>query len=288
MRLVAGIAACLYAATVAGCAAISPGRGDRAADPAQIAARRALSHDAQLAIDSGDWEKARVALVRLAAETPRSAEVFHRLGRVYDAEGLLHEAEKAYRHALELDPDYADALIGLGHVEAIRGRTTAALKHIEAAVELDPARAEAHLARGRLLDKLGKTDEALASYFRTLGADPASTPAMLRIAEIQLTRGQNDQALVRLSHVLDLTPDYSEAHYLRGRAHLALGHVPEAIDDLRIASTRLPQRPDVFYHLALALEQAQKTPEAIRAADQAVKLAPNYAGAQDLSRRLRR
>ena len=65
-------------------------------------------------------------------------------------------------------------------------------------------------------------------------------------------------------------------------------HRPEAVEDLQIAAARLPDRSEAFYHLALALEQAHQNADALRAADRAVKLAPNSADARGLSQRLRR
>jgi tetratricopeptide (TPR) repeat protein len=288
MRRRAISAGCLVTALLgSGCAPGLLRTADRAT-PAEVAFRRQLSQDAQLAIDRGDWKQAETALQRLARETPRSAEVHQRLGRVLRELGQLDRAEVCYQRSLALDSEYADALVGLGEVEALGGRWEPALKHIDAAIELIPTRAEAHLARGRVLEGLRRPDEALAAYFRALNADPNSAPALLRIADIQLTRRQYDQALARLSHVLEITPDDPGPHYRRGRAHLALGHTPEALEDLRFAAAHLPRSPEVFYHLGLALEQAHQKPEALKAAQQALRLAPGYADARQLSERMRR
>jgi tetratricopeptide (TPR) repeat protein len=279
----------IVAAIVAGCAPGALRRPDAAeTDPEQVALCRQLSEQAQQAADRRDWEQARIALSRLAVETPGAPEVHERLGRALQAQGRTLEAQVAFRRALALEPDSADALVGLGQVETILGRLPEALKHIDAAIDLDPARTDAHLARGNVLEALRRTDDALAAYFRALATDPASASALRRIAELQLERKQFDQALARLSHVLELTPDDPEARYDRGRAHLALGHVGEAVDDLRAAATGLARRADVFYHLALALERAQRPVDALQAAERAVKLAPGYADARDLSQRLRR
>jgi tetratricopeptide (TPR) repeat protein len=288
MRREAMSAGCLAASLLfSGCAPGLLQSADRTS-PADLALRRQLSQDAQVAIDRGDWERARLALERLISETPRSAEVYHRLGRVLQEQGQTARAEACYKHALALDPEYPDALVGLGQTENKLGRPQAALKNIDNAIELSPARAESHLARGRVLEALNRPDDALAAYFRALSVDPNSAPALLRVAEIQLSRKQYDQALARLTHVLELTPESPEARHQRGRAHLALGHVTEAVDDLRFASAHLPRVPVVFYDLALALEQAKQKEAALAAAEQALKLAPGYANARDLSQRLRR
>jgi tetratricopeptide (TPR) repeat protein len=289
MRRWAVIAGCGTALLAcAGCALVRP-QGDRGvSSPARTARCQELSELAQTAIDRKDHARARGALEQLVAEAPRSAEAHHRLGQVLSLEGRPVEAEAAFRRALVLDPEYVAALIGLGEVEIQFGRPESALERFETAIEIDPHQATAHLARGRILEAMGRTDEALAAYFRVLELDPTSSPVILRIATIQLARRQPDQALARLDQALELAPDDSEAHYQRGLAHLALNHPPQAIADLRFAAGRLSRRPDVFYHLALALSADHKTGDALQAADQALKLAPNDDAARDLTRRLRR
>ena len=65
-------------------------------------------------------------------------------------------------------------------------------------------------------------------------------------------------------------------------------HLQEAIADFRAAAQRLPERVDVFYHLALAVDADIKRTDALRAAEQPVRLPPADASVRDLSERLRR
>lgn len=284
--LIAGCGFVLLA--FAGCATVRS-RGDRQAPSAeQSALVQQLSQTAQAAIDRRDYPQARADLERLVAESPRSAEAHHRLGRVLQLQGQLDLAKRAYRKALELDPEYVGALIGLGEIEDQLGQAEPALKRLEAAIELDPQKAEAHFARGRILEASGRADEALAAYFRTLELDPSMAPVILRIATLQLGRHEPEQALTRLDQVLELTPDDPEARFRRGQAHLVLNHPTLAVADLQIASQSLPNRPDVFYNLALALNADHKASDALDAAQHALTLAPNYADARTLTERLRR
>ena len=137
-----------------------------------------------------------------------------------------------------------------------------------------------------MLESQGKTDEALAEYFRALELEPNNAEVSLNIAAIQLARNQPDQALSRLDQVVELAPENGEARDLRGRAHLTLRHFTQAIDDFRAAATRFPNRADIYYHLALALEADHKPADALRAAEQALHLAPDFADARGLSQRL--
>jgi tetratricopeptide (TPR) repeat protein len=270
----------------AGCGWLSlrTGRGPASAEQASRA--RQVTERALAAVDRGDYASARVDLLQLAAETPDSSEVQQRLGTVFQLEGRLVEAETSFRAALKRDPDYVEALIGLGQVEAQNGDLASALKRFETAIEIDPHRSKAHACLGQLLESTNKPDLALAEYFRALEFDPNNPALGLRIAAIHLTQNEPDQALSRLDQVIELASENAEARALRGRAHLALQHFPLAIDDFRAAISRLAARADNYYYLALALEADHKPAAALRAAEEALRLAPNFVDARGLSQRL--
>jgi len=255
-------------------------------NPEQTTRTQQISEQAQEAFDRGDYEQARLALLQLVAQAPDSAEIQQRLGTVLQYEGRLAEAEACFRAALKRDRDYAEALVGLGQVEAQQADVASALKRFETAIEIDPHRPRSHFSLGRMLEEIGRTDEALAEYFRVLELEPNNAEVSLRIAAIQLARNQPDQALSRLDQVVELAADNAEARDLRGRAHLKLRYFPQAIQDFRTAASGLPNRPDIYYHLALALEADHNPADAFRAAQQAVRLAPDFADARGLSQRL--
>lgn len=285
-----GLLVLLAAGAGCGCGGIGARLGSRRDHPTpeQIMAAQQCGERAQAAIDRGDLELARTEMLQLIAQTPRSAEAHHRLGKILQLQGRLNEAETCFRRALELDPDYVGALIGLGTIEHAKGETASALKRFETAVEIEPHDAEAHFARGLVLESMGQTDAALAAYFRTLEFNPLHPEAGRHVSAIQLARNQPDQALVRLDQAADLAPDDGEVRLLRGRAHLMLRHAPLAVEDFRAAARLLPGRADVHFQLALALEAAHQPAEALQAAETAVRLAPDNRDARDLSRRLRR
>ncbi len=134
----------------AGCSWIGLRNGfdHSAPNPEQTARNQEFSEHAQEAIDRGDYEQARLELLRLAREAPASAEAQQRLGMVLQLEGRLEEAEACFRAALQRDPDYVEALIGLGQVEAQQGEVVLALKHLEAAHRDRPPPAEGPLLAG--------------------------------------------------------------------------------------------------------------------------------------------
>jgi tetratricopeptide (TPR) repeat protein len=278
---------CLLSA-LAGCSWIGlrNGTDHNALTREQAARNQEFSEHAQEAINRGDYEQARQELLHLATLAPSSAETQQRLGMVLQHEDRLPEAETCFRAALQRDPDYVEALVGLGQVEAVRGDVAPALKHFETAIEIDPHLTKAHYSLGHLLQSLGKTDEALAEYFRALEAEPNNIEVSLNVAAIQLAQSQPDQALSRIDRVIELAHDNGDARELRGRTHLKLRHFSQAVDDFRAAAALLPTRADIYYRLALALEGDHKPADALRAVEQAIRLAPDFTEARTLSQRL--
>jgi tetratricopeptide (TPR) repeat protein len=280
---------CLWLGSQAGCNLLWLRHRTTSAQTAEeIAQAQQISEQAQTALDRGDYETARAELLQLVERDPDSAEARQRLGTVLQLENRLPEAEASFHSALARDHDYVEALIGLGQVEAQLGHPETALKRFEIAIELDPSRPRAHYSLGRLLEDAGKTDQALAEYFRALDLNPNDSVVCKRVAAIQLARHQPDQALTRLDQVVELSPDDGDARDLRGSAYLSIRRFPEAIEDFRAAANKLPDRPDVFLHLAMALEAAKKPADALHAAKRALALAPNDPATLAISERLSR
>ena len=204
------------------------------------------------------------------------------------ARGPPPEAESCYPRRPPARPRLCRGLDRPGTGRgAARRRSSPALKHIETAIEIDP-----HRSRGPTSPWAGCSkhrEEPTRRSRSTSGPselEPNNAEISLSIATIQLSRNQPDQALSRLDQVVELAPENGEARDLRGRAHLALRHFAQAIEDFRAAANRLPNRADIYYNLALALEADHKPADALRAAEQALRLAPDFADARRLSQRL--
>lgn len=270
-----------------GCAGIRH-RRDQAESPAVASMRQEVSQAATAAMDRGDYPQARNALEQLVSQTPASAEIHYRLGKVAQLQGDLTAAGEEFRKALAIEPEYVGALVGQGQVDAALNKPAEALGRFDTAIEIEPHQPEAHSARGQALEALGRTDEALAAYFRSLELSPGSAPVLYRVATLQLDRNQPDQALVRLERANELAPDDAEIRFRRGLAHLKLNHARLAVQDLTFAAEKLNNRADIFLSLAQALEGNRQLAQARVAAERALQLDSTSTAARDLSARLQR
>jgi tetratricopeptide (TPR) repeat protein len=104
-------------------------------------------------------------------------------------------AEAAYRKALALDPDYADAYLNLGALLCESQRYGEAVALYDEALRRFPDEALLHFNRAVALEDQGKASDALAGY----------------------------NASLRLS------PDLADAHYNAARLHEQLGDAKKAV-----------------------------------------------------------
>lgn len=116
-------------------------------------------------------------------------------------------AEAAYRKALALDPDYADAYLNLGALLCESQRCGEAVALYDEALRRFPDEALLHFNRAVALDDQGKVSDALAGY----------------------------DASLRLS------PDLADAHYNAARLHEQLGDAKKAVR--HFSAYRRLQRP---------------------------------------------
>ncbi|MCP5066154.1 MAG: tetratricopeptide repeat protein [bacterium] len=94
----------------------------------------------------------------------------------------LREAIDAYRHAITLDPGFADAHCNLGTVYFNRGDREEARRWYETALERDASHLEAHFNLANLCEEEGRRESAVHHYKAALQADPFFPDGNLNLA----------------------------------------------------------------------------------------------------------
>ncbi len=96
--------------------------------------------------------------------------------------GTTREAQAAYEHALELDPDYFPVLINLGALHYGQERPEEARKCFERAIRLDPGNAKACFNLGNALHDRREYEEALILFRDAAALDPDYADAHFNLA----------------------------------------------------------------------------------------------------------
>jgi FkbM family methyltransferase len=144
-------------------------------------------------------------------------------GLAHEAANRLDEAAAAYRHALTLRPDSAEAWNRLGRVLTKRGGGDEALFALERAMALEPDRAETHFNLGNLLFVRERFGEAESHYRRALALSPDNIAPCLNLANLLSRQNRLDEAAQCYTRVIARLPQFAQAHHDLGIIYLRLG-----------------------------------------------------------------
>jgi tetratricopeptide (TPR) repeat protein len=123
--------------------------------------------------------------------------VFQELnGQVLSAAGKSPEkAREVFDRALELDPEHAEALIGLAVLSAQAGEVDAALALYDRAAKLDSEDSTAVLSAAKLELGAGRTAAAQARFEAVLTHHPRESDAAIELARILADQGKFEASL---------------------------------------------------------------------------------------------
>jgi tetratricopeptide (TPR) repeat protein len=143
---------------------------------------------------------AKDAALKALALDDRLAEAHASLGQIvlysdYD----FKTAEKEYRRAIELNPNYPSAHQWYGEMLSALKRPDEALAEIRRALELDPLSVIINRIYGDVLTDARRYDEAIVQYRKTLEIDPNFATAHMFLARAYEAKGMYDQAIEEYS-----------------------------------------------------------------------------------------
>jgi TolB-like protein/DNA-binding winged helix-turn-helix (wHTH) protein len=158
------------------------------------------------------------------------------LGGLRPSEVVEH-AWPLVNKAVELDPESADAQGCLGWTSLLYvWDFEGAERAFRRALEINPNHVNARHGLATYLTVMGRLDEALAEMERAHQNDPLSLVTDADVAYTLYLMGRNDQALARIRAILELDPKFPPAHYFASLVYQALGRDREAFDEGALAT----------------------------------------------------
>lgn len=107
---------------------------------------------------------------------------FYQLGRYYQGQNRFEQAQKAYRQALEVDPNFVEAHNALGTIYALQGKYAEALAEFNAAAVQMPNAAHIHNNIGYLSFLRGNYADAVAAFTKATALDKTDQKAWNNLA----------------------------------------------------------------------------------------------------------
>jgi tetratricopeptide (TPR) repeat protein len=192
------------------------------------------------------------------------AQPHFRLGIVYGDRGLTDQAIAEYRESIAIDPEYPKSHLNLGALLAESGRGEEAAEAFRRAIALDPTYTPARVNLAMVYEDEGRYEAALAEIDSALAREPGSAMALKERGIILYRAGRGEDAAEALRAAEAADGDGSQRAEIE--FYLGLIERPEPV--------ALPRQAEFQMARAESLARAARAAEAVRALEEAVRLAP--------------
>ncbi len=210
--------------------------------------------------EKGDFDRARELFEKAIAIDPLSWAAHDFYGIALFRQGQYEGAVQQFQAALRLDPLSAQSLTNVGALEFTRGNLEGAKKYFREAIEAKPTYAKAHFNLAMVLTREGSLREAAGSYEECLKNAPDDADAVGNLAWLYAT-----------------SPD---AGARNGKRALELGRKFELL------MGGAEGGPRVYDILAAAAAEDGRFPQAVEAAETAIRLSRSDDPGLETRRRL--
>jgi len=188
---------------------------------------------------------------------PAKAREAYRKAHEAVEKGKMDDAHKHLTKALELCPNYADALTLHAVLELNERDSQSAIADLDKAIQADGNYAMAYMVMGSALNMESKFDEAIRSLQRGQSLAPNYWQGYFELGKSYIGKADYPAALRQFERAESLAPsDYPLISLLRAHALLAMKQYPEAMTALQAYLQKDPQGPNSEQARKM-LEQAQ-------------------------------
>jgi len=189
---------------------------------------------------------------------PAKAREAYRKAHSAVEKGKMDDANKHLAKALEICPNYAEALTLRGVLELNRQDSQAAVADLDKAIKADANYAMAYMVMGSALNMQSKFDEAIRALQRGESLAPNYWQAHFEMGKSYIGKADYPAALRQLERAESLaSEEYPLIYLLRAHALLSMKQFPKAMAALQAYLQKDPKGANV--------EQAQKMMEQAQA-----------------------
>ena len=155
--------------------------------------------------------------------------------------------KEAATKALEIDPTLGEPHAALATIkDGNEGDWAGAEKEYRRAIELSPNYATAYHWLAESLAMQGRFDESFAEYKRALEIEPYSLAISTDLGMAYYYARQYDRAIEHLKKLIEMDPNYVRTHYYLAQVYLEKGMFEEAIREIEKGAVLEGEDPAEF------------------------------------------
>jgi Tfp pilus assembly protein PilF len=161
---------------------------------------------------------------------PNSPPLWFALGLAHFKKQNNEKAEEAFKHSLELNPNFAPALAYRGMIRVQAGATAEGITLYEKALQVDAKITVVHHLIADALLKQADADTARVETHlkRAVESDSTFTPARISLGKLFMRTGRWEKAAAEFEQVIKLDASLADAYYQLGRTYVRLKRTAEA------------------------------------------------------------
>jgi eukaryotic-like serine/threonine-protein kinase len=183
---------------------------------------------------------------------------------VYPVKEIIPKAKAAALKAIQLDDTLAEAYTPLAWITwSFDWDWDGAEKFYKRAIQLSPNYASAHQFYALYLASMGRRTESLSEIKRAQSQDPLSPIINSNVAWCYYLARDYQSAIQQLRATLDLHPDFAVAHEYLGQAYAEQGKTNEALAEFEKLLGMAPTQPAGKSFLAYAYGRSGNSAQAL-------------------------
>jgi len=212
----------------------------------------------------GNYKMAEPILQQMLLNNTRNPEVYQMLATIFYDKGQFNKAIKTFKRALEIDPTYTDASVGLSIILNDLGRYDEGKDVFLDAQKLlekksgkqdpfvDEKLASKHEELADLYYQYKRYNEALEQLLKAQKLSSRKTEITMRTSEVFVKLGQSDRAIKDLRALIREYPHYIQARLKLGIIYYNSNNIAEATEQWENVLMRDPQHPEALRYLRMA------------------------------------
>lgn len=200
------------------------------------------------------------------------ADDYYNLGFLYEQVGGKEEAIRFYTKAVQMRPDYPEALYHLANLFKDTGNFKNAMAVYVRLAHFHPKDGMAYLNMGIIFNAIGDHQRARQFYLKAIHLEPENTDAYFNLGYLSESQGELNDAVNYYEKAVEVAPKNAEAYYNLGNVYASLGQNGEAIASYLKTVGINPHHQDAFVNLSILSFKAGDFKGAIRYLENAKSL----------------
>jgi tetratricopeptide (TPR) repeat protein len=200
---------------------------------------------------NGQVHEAIEYIAALDENYPNVPLLFNILGACYKALGQLDAAEKMFKTAFTIKPDYAEAHFNYAVILKGIGNTEGAIESYQNAIKLLPSYPNAYNNLGSIYKEMGLLDQAIENFEWAVSYNPEFVEALNNLGIVHRLSNNPKLAIESIEKALSIKPNYSESLFNLAIVYKDIGNKSKSLALLDKVIELIPNHVHAYRNISL-------------------------------------